>query len=530
MPDIRTVPAMSRRMMIAVAVAVAAAAGIVAVCYQIERPPVPQATVIDRTVTFTSPGDVWATTWDVLGHDEWWDADLSAFGDHALSDLGPDVARAVADAAERSLRSYVTAGGDDPLWTDDPEPDLHPDRRFYQDCTDVTVRATSPVSLATPAYGTVEPTSGGSSATWAKVAVIWDGSCPTTDVTLPDTLDDEVRDASYDATRVHVSFVYVQRTAGGWLPVRPRQVPGSGFDEIVGRTAGTVDLLPFSDCGSSTNAKIMADSELVAAAEVLCQAAVAADVPFTVTSGYRTRDEQRERAEAHAGSAAPADDTMCGSRHCVGMAFDVEDRSTWTWLAEIVGCFNSAEATLTPPDAGCSDGSVPVSRAQVHGFAQPIAGQPWHVEYVLGGDGGTASCDPDRALSTAAMVSAVWRCELGYEGYPAEDAAAAADRAVDIAACVSGLNPGAVAAGGRFLHSPDPATGKILDGFGLFQLTNEDADRWFAGNWESFGDPVTNSSVAARRWLSDTEGGADPWSRWTCLQERSQSRPPDEPG
>lgn len=483
-----------------------------------ERAPAPFDEFVDSGLP--APSERFPQRWaDALDHDLWWEADLAALADPAASDLGAERAAPAADLAAQVVTAHLTGEGRDRFGTlfDDPRPELHPDRDLAGTCRDLQVKAAAADSLPVPSHPGGEAGSEGEGATWAKAIVVWTATCPAAA---------EVGGEG----GAGMSFVYLRADGNSWEPVREGQVPGSasGYLPSPDPTPEPWELVAFSTCGDPDNATYAARAEVVAAFEVLCQKAAADGVPLRVTSALRGPSEQADRfdeaAKRFQDSSDPAswiaysEDGDCASRHCAGAAIDIADvGGAHQWLGAQAGCFNGADGTFTQGGGPCAEGSVPVTVAQRHGFAQPIRFQPWHLEYAVPGLDGErgASCDPATSASVPQIVAAVWRCRLGAAGLPREQVDAAVARALVVSRCESGWNPEAVAYGGRFIDTPDPRTGRRSDGLGLFQTSAADAAR-FELTWDDLRDPVVASEVAARLWLTELDAGRPPFLIWPC--------------
>lgn len=349
------------------------------------------------------------------------------------------------------------------------------DRVYDNQCNDVNILASNTQPLPNPG-GEV-----------AKTVIIWEGDCV-------DGLTSEVLgDAKRDSGRRQRSYVYVQKTATGWQPVREGQLPNSG--------AGTWDsgemvpggMLARIQCGAPVD--WLARLELVAALDVMCQDALQQGVAITVTRGWQS-DQQVVGANSDELDYASVDG-RCATAHCRGWAVDVAGEGVAEWLQTQLGCMDVA-GNLTPGATPCGDKTV-VTQAATYGFAQPLdseylewVGAPAVIHW-------TANCQPPPSMTVNETIAVVWRCKLGEKGASRELIADAVSKALVVARCSSGLNAG--------LYQK---TTQRVGAFALEQKLLQDLGQPPL--------PVNVASVAAELYMADRDRGGDGFSYWPCAR------------
>lgn len=309
------------------------------------------------------------------------------------------------------------------------------------------------------------------------------------------------------------------------LAVGSRSSPG---------TAQSYDTIPFEACGHPSNTSKRARPETVGAWRALCAAAVADGLSPLIVSGWRDPQHQArlyQEALVKYGSPAAArkwvafsDGTTCMSRHCGGIAIDVDrGNGMEAWMHTIVGCYTSATSGYQSGVTSCAAGQVPVKRVQLYGFILPMAHEPWHIELGIPvegyNDGGIgASCNPDRSATVPQMIGAIWRCRLGEAGISGGEADRIVAEAVVVAKCESGWNTSAVAFGGKYVSTPHPKTGSRYSAAGVFQFIRGTANSWIPGGYANVHDPVANIDAASRLFLNgyQTGGSQGGWRPWEC--------------
>lgn len=289
------------------------------------------------------------------------------------------------------------------------------------------------------------------------------------------------------------------------------------------------ELKNFSACGSPSNTAFKARIETVDAFEIMCADAAADGAALVINSAYRDPARQNElwrKAVAKYGSASaaakwvarPTADGGCSSKHCAGIAIDVtnDGDAGRAWMHRIVGCYASGRG-LDRSRTSCAAGERPVKQVQLYGFILPMAHEPWHVELGIPVAAAVdASCDPPRSYSVPQMVAAIFRCRLAEAGITGAEADRVVWEALLVSKCESGWNPEAVAFGGKYVNTPNPATGSRYTAAGVFQFIRSTADKWVSGGYANVRDPVANIDAAARLYLANRGGGRRPWADWAC--------------
>lgn len=341
---------------------------------------------------------------------------------------------------------------------------------------------------------------------WARVLVLYSGKCS---------------DGTFTRSAPGVEYVYAQRTPSGWLPVRSWQTPGSG-QERPGSSTDPAALVELGPCGVVDSEVYLARPRVAVSFQRLCQAARQDQVVLVVSDAYRTKAEQQElfesaveaygSVEEAAKFVSPADENICTSRHCTGLAVKVEpDSQAVSWLAQVSSCLLADGTQVNPDSKGCPKGSRPVSNAESFGFATPPTGNPGYLEYVLpAGLGSEGKAEPDcqpYGQSTPAIVASVFRCRLAEAGVPPFQVERAVASALVVARCASGMNPQATVFNGAYATTPKPGTDRLFPLGGLFGLAPADS-AWQSG---SMADPVAAANYAAKLWLVDRS-----FSRFFC--------------
>lgn len=412
----------------------------------------------------------------------------------------PDDAEADAAAVLTAKLTGDGTGAYPQIFDDDPFAAEDPDAALVGVCTQVDVVAVSSV---------VMPIEDEAGPRWAKFAVAWTGTC--------------AGPAAPEPGEVRVAYTYAQRTGSGWRPVRETAVPGSGW-----RWLAAADGAELATMACANPAGQRAAVEVAAAFDVMCEDAAADGVTLEVRSGWRDATAQQrlwDTAVDQVGVDAARRWVVapgaggCTSRHCDGAAIDVvDDLEVLAWLEAPAACRGSSGALTDPAGGTCPRGSTPVPRHLHYGFVRPYAHIGTHLEWGLPLESrrpGGCGAAPDHGVP--ATIAAAWRCQLARAGVDAETIRAAAAGAVTQARCASGWNPGAVAAGGRYVDAPDPRTGKVDTRAGVHMLTREQADAHVDGGYRHVADTAASAAGAARMWLAGRAG--DPWAGFECAAE-----------
>ncbi len=295
------------------------------------------------------------------------------------------------------------------------------------------------------------------------------------------------------------------------------------------------ELEHFSACGYATNADKTARVEVVLAFEQMCQAALADGVKLGIIYGYRSIELQSQLWESRISREMASGKTRTEaeaaarkwvappgrSQHNRGIAIDLNtsrDAAVYKWIHTPVGCYS-------PPDAlrlgvtDCNGNEEVVKRAQLYGFVLPLDHEPWHIELgitITPITAGLSDCNPNGGLSVPEMIGAIFRCRLDEAGYSPADRERIVAEAVVVAKCESGWHTDVIAYGGRYLHTPNPATGKYYSAKGVFQFIKTSAERWIPGGWANADDPVLNIDGAVRYYMWEREQGREGWQPWSC--------------
>jgi len=449
-----------------------------------------------------SPWEVTSEAWvAAVGGDQQLTEDsytqLEAVTDPAL---GPQATAQVRRVAGDLAVATLTGAGQEQFpgyWPPKPATGAKPAPR----CSKVTVRAVAPIVL---------PTAGNAAGVtrYAKALVLYTGTCG---------------QAKYTVASPGSEYLYLAQTEQGWVPVRPWDIPSARGGADVGAAGGEPapwELAQFGPCAADHQV-LRARILVVSAFEQMCADAASEGVTLTLRSAYLTRAEQAARfaqAVAQYGSEAEArkwvayaDEEVCTSRHCTGLAVNLTPTSAaMTWLEKVVGCHDGHSVT---PAATCPQGTTPVRRMHQYGFTAPLPTSPGYLEFAMPGEAGAgqatpADCDP-AGQPVPAMVAAIFRCRLGQEGVVGPEQDQVVAEALVVSRCESGWNAAAAAFGGRYASQPNPADGRRYTHAGVFMLTAELAEAGWAPADRT--DPVANINAAASLWLA-TRG----WEQFGC--------------
>lgn len=399
---------------------------------------------------------------------------------------GAIVQAAVSGVGRSQWADYFPRSGDDP-----------------SGCRDVTIDAVNAQPLPYAAMG---------NQTWAKAIVVWNGNCP-------GTLDTFTPQGGLQA-----SYVYLLRGDNGWIPVREAALPGRG-SSLGGQDVDRSLLDTLDGCSRGDQ---YARIEVATAWKELCEAATADGIALVATSAWRSAQQQAElydEARTLWGDDADlyiarSDTDGCTSKHCAGVAIDVElSDTTLAWLRSPVGCLTAGDVTPVAPDGTCPAGADLVSRAARYGFVQPLTSSPGHLEYAgpvsrisTGGD----TCRDVAPGPVPGQIADVWRCRLARAGVTDSASVDIVATAVTVARCQSNWNPAFVAFDGTFRDEPHPDTGQPYDAAGLFALSRDYA-RAYTGDEQSWIDPAVAADTAASAWLEEETYGRDGWQLFSCV-------------
>ena len=423
---------------------------------------------------------------------------LNHFADPKLT--AADRRQLTALATRIEIADLTGAGrGDLPrYWPPDPPTGKTPTPQ----CSSAQTLATSPADLPTPSFNPGVNQ-------YAKVLVVLAGHCGQVDYTLTAPL---------------VQYVYAARSGVTWQPVRdwdiPAAVAASSPQSAV--EPASWELSTFGNCGNPQQG--IRDRILVVNAfEQMCAAAHADGITLTVTDGYRTRSEQAAlfaTAVQQYGSVAKAkkwvayaDSTTCTSRHCSGVALDVDPSSAAvTWLTATAGCLANGVATVA---SSCPASATALPRMTRYGFAAPVPAIPGYLEFTLPVASADSTAAPDcnpSGLSVPNMVAAIFRCRLDREAVTGAVQAQVVAEALVVSRCESNWNAAARAYAGRYATAPNPADGTLYTQTGVFMISQPLADAgWVTGGSAASADPVANINAAASLWLA-TRG----WEQFGC--------------
>lgn len=446
------------------------------------------------------------------------DTHLETLGDPANSNLGAGDFRAAATLASEVARAEVLGEGRDAYpgyWPDGNGTDAGRLATTTDVCDDATVTVASPQALPLERSDGAAPAD---PARWVKVLVVLRTTgCPNP---LPAQL----------AGSPSVLFVYLQRSgSGGYEPVRPSAIPARR--PVGARSTGVLPdwaLEPIEHCAG---AALQARMEVAWAASQMCADAAADGVRIRLTDAFRDASSQEARfsdaVESYGSEelarqfVAESDGEECASRHCAGEAIDASPTAdAAAWLGAVIGCSDHSGTVSDPVEGSCPTGFARVLRHEAYGFAAPLPDNPWHLEYELPLeplDDATASrgdCRPATSRAVAEVIAQVWRCRLAEAGLADGDADAVVARALVVARCASGWDPGARAFSGRYDNQPHPALGAPYTRWGLFQV----APGWFEA-LDPAADPfdaADNADLAATLYLSERQAGRWGFDPFPC--------------
>lgn len=469
------------------------------------------ATPQSPAYTGPTPWDFTVATWDALGGDSELTADTySSLDQWQDPDLGEQVAATRALAKQVALADLTGVGRDEfddmqvigqaPYWPATSSTGTAATAR----CSEVQVHAVSPAALPTVQYENADVVG------YAKVLVAYTGTCA---------------EVTYTLTDPGVAYVYLAHTTqDGWVPVRSWQVPARTAAAAAATEPYDWELDQLTSCTNDT--VIRNRIAVVDAFEQMCAAAAADGVAVTAVTGYRTRAEQasafQDAIQVYGSEVAArqrvayADADVCTSKHCSGLAFNVDPTDeALTWLSATVGCVD-VDGTVTAATS-CTQDQTPVANAARWGFSAPLAISPGYLEFTLAlpSDADSSLRAPNCAATgvpVANQVAAIFRCRLAREGIvgTAQDTVVA--QALVVSRCESGWSPSAAAFGGRYATQVNPTDGLLYTQRGLFMLSKDIADAgWVDGGQEGRDDAVANINAAASLWLST--GG---WEQFGC--------------
>lgn len=128
----------------------------------------------------------------------------------------------------------------------------------------------------------------------------------------------------------------------------------------------------------------------------------------------------------------------------------------------------------------------------------------------------TQTCGVPAGTSMATLIKRVFTCELQRQGVPSSAISRAVGEADRVAWCESRHRPNVTVFDGKYVNTPNPATGYRYSAAGLFQIIRSTADAYVPGGYAKVYDPVANTRGAARIWEWGYSRGRDPWQPWTC--------------
>lgn len=472
------------------------------------------AAVVDP-VSWMAPAWIDALGGDALNGQET-GPDTEAFAE--LTDLPPeqspsvtalalDVAVADASGVGREMFDTYFARNHTPVSSGGP-------LRF---CENIAVLATSSFVLPVRPEGSA-----------VKSLVMWSGTCPYPPTSLtPAGLAPVYLSALYMMTAETYPYETSEelvRRYKGWVPVRPLEIPGSAASvALESPPPANWELSRLSTCSAPN---IALRSEVAAAFSLLCAEAQAAQLPLYAVDGLRSAADQADRFKsavseygserAARGRVAYSDGSYCASLHCSGEAVDVAPSTAVVeWMMETSGCLDGIG--FSPPP--CPTGSRPISRLARYGFSAPNPTYPYHLEYILG----TLSADADLygdctpgPVGAPDQVRLVFLCRLLESGTKRSDLERVQAEASAIAECSSGWDPGFVVFAGKFISTPNPATGAVDDRTGIFALSSEFARRWVLDGEGSRSTAVLNIDAAARFYVEERSWGRWGWDAFAC--------------
>lgn len=295
-------------------------------------------------------------------------------------------------------------------------------------------------------------------------------------------------------------------------------------------------LKHFTSCGNPGNTQFQDRIETVDAFEQLCSAAQKQGINIRITSALRTPAQQAavyQKALAYYKSpqvaskyvSPPGPNGSCTSADCAGLAVDVSP-SSQGWIDSVVGCMGPHQQTSIG-FTSCASGNSPIVQSQLYGFVIPMSWEPWHM--VLGIPIGTpgntspgapvaANCNPPSTYTVPQMIASIFGCRLSQAGIHGAQKATIIAQAEVVSKCESSWNPSAVALGGRYMYTPDPATGMRYTATGVFQFITTSAQAYVPGGFAAATNPVANIQGAATYFLAELHGGnpSHPWTPWAC--------------
>lgn len=354
--------------------------------------------------------------------------------------------------------------------------------------------------------------------TFAKSVVVWVGECK------PDV---DVLTEGCDGNYV-VSYLYAQKTKGGWIPIREWDVPGgsitgSGDNGVL--IPADWEMKAFPKCGNAENSSYKDLIVVVNAFEEICKEAEKEGISIKVVSGFRTAQEQEtlyKEAIEHYGSEIQArqwvsfsDGVMCSSKNCAGTAFRIEEKKeSLEFLNKPVGCMK--QGVFIKQLEQCSEEDRKVVLANLYGFSSPLQNNPGYFEYVLPTttsqeETAISACNPPANASIPDLVARIFRCRLSAAGIQGEEQKKVVAEAVVVSKCASNWSAGAMAFDGKFRTTPYPLTGETYSQAGVFMLSQDLAQRFVPGGYNNVQDPVANINGAASLWLSSGS-----WGPWPC--------------
>lgn len=374
-------------------------------------------------------------------------------------------------------------------------------------CTNINILAISPTYLPvhidkntdTPPF-----------TTYAKVLIAFTGTC---------------QGIEYTKESPEIRYVYAGQNKENWIPLRTWQIPAQKeFDTLPGATEPyDWELKPLTDI-CSPNYLVRARIPVVDAFDTLCNDAASDGITITATSGYRSRAEQAmlfEEALARYGTVeaarkrvAYADNKICTSRHCSGLALNVEETpETITWLQKTVAC--RKEDNTLEEATSCAPNETPIPNSARYGFTAPHPQSPGYLEFTfpVGVDHNsslaTPNCEPN-GIPIANQISSIFRCRLSREGIVGPEQDKVVAEALTVSRCESGWNATAAAFAGRYATTPHPITGKTYTNKGVFMLTDTHVQEAWLDNGDPL-NPIANINAAAKLWITTRS-----WDEFGC--------------
>lgn len=412
-------------------------------------------------------------------------------------DLTPEVAKLAQDMATEIAQAELT-GIQIPkyryYWPPTPTTTIKP----VPQCSTVQVQAVSPAALPVVLNNKEDRN------TYIKALVVFSGTC---------------EDTQYTTAYPNSHYIYLSSTNQGLAPIRVWNIPGANQTENTGQSN-----LPASWQLTDINACVVDDKTYkmrtlpASAFTTMCQDAKKESTVLVVSEAYRTPEQQKElfdEALEYYGSkeealswVAYSDGTKCASKHCEGLAINIEpDNAALKWLRQTVGCLNQTTREIVEATE-CSEVQLPIQRMQKYGFSEPFPRLPGYLEFVLPtGDDTSVTPDCNPVGGTVQQnVAAIFRCRLSAAGIDTLKTQTAVSEALVIAQCASGWNASTVAYGGRYVNEPNPNDGRLYTEKGVFALRDE----IFTSSWAT-GDAlnaVDNINAAASLWLATQDFSA----------------------